>query len=107
MNDGLTKLGVTRVVGSGCKCSGSSKLAYSYSLPTGLDIGIIEHLAQFGQSSTSFEKQAILKIETQDFSITGVRRMKQIKFVLKNTNVSHLIDQFENAIAQWLEKRNE
>lgn len=106
MNDGLTKLGVTRVIGNGCKCS-SSKLTYSYNLPIGLDIEIVECLAQFWQSSTSFEKQAILKIETQDFSIIGIRRMKQIKFVLKNTNVSHLIDQFENAIAQWLEKRNE
>ncbi|MFA5048435.1 MAG: hypothetical protein WC516_05440 [Patescibacteria group bacterium] len=106
MNSTLSKLGVNRIVGNGCKCS-SLQLTYSYSLPYGLDIGIVEYLAHFGKSSTSFEKQAILKIETQDFSITGIRRLKQIKFVLKNGNVSHLIDQFENSIVQWLEKRNE
>lgn len=105
MNQELTKLGVSCIIGSGCKCS-SSKLTYIYNLPLGLDINIIEHLALFGQSSTSFEKQAILKIENTDFSIIGVRRLKQIRFVLKNTNVSHLIEQFETALLQWLEKRN-
>lgn len=101
----LQKMGVNKVIGGGCNCS-SSHSAYTYILPFGLDSGIIEPMSQFGNSSTSFEKQALLKIENQDFSIVGVRRLKQIKIIIKNPNVSHLIDKFEEAIVQWLEKRS-
>lgn len=106
MNALLKQLGVSRISGEGCRCS-SFNMTYTYNLPIGIDSNIPKYLLVFGESSTSLDRQAILKIENQDFSITGVKRLKQIKLIIKNINISHLVEQFEDALAKWLEKRME
>lgn len=101
----LERAGIIKTIGDSCKCS-SSVITYSYKLPLEIDISLVDFLSDFGASSTSIKKQALLKIENKDFSITGVRRLKQIKLVIKNNNSNHLVIKFEESLLKWLEKRN-
>ena len=102
----LEKFGVSRTIGNSCKCSNST-ITYNYKLPCEIDTNLEENLLEFfGRSSTSIKKQALLKIETRNFSITGVRRLKQIKLIIKNNDSNHLVEKFEQAVLNWLEKRN-
>ena len=103
MNEQLTKLGVTRVISDSCNCNSPFKV-YTYTLPRGVDVGIVDCIKPIGTSSTSFERQAILKIENKDFSITAIKRLKQIKLLIKNSANVSVIEQLEDVLVQWLEK---
>jgi hypothetical protein len=43
-----------------------------------LDENIIQFLSNFGKSAVDFNKAALLKIENQDFSIVGIKRLKEV-----------------------------
>lgn len=100
----LQKVGILRVVGEGCNCS-SRQQSYSYTLPSIIDDDITKYLEVFGKPSLSLSKNAILKIENQDFSITGIKNFKQIKLILKNSGIEILVNNFENALISWAESR--
>jgi len=100
----LQKLGVSYVVGNACKCS-TSQMAYTYKLPYVLDLKIEKPFSSFGKSSTSLQKQSIMKIENENFSITGIKGLKSIKLIIKNPEFNYLVEEFENALIMWLETR--
>ena len=100
MNKDLQALGVNYTTGNDCKCN--NKISYTYNLPQSVDLKIIKYLEVLGNSSTSLQKQAILKIDTDEITITAIKRFKNIKLVIKKPEYNYIIDKFEEAILNWL-----
>ena len=101
MDNQLKKLGVVRLNPKNCPCGHN---AYVYRLPVKLDNPIIAFLAHMGKPAFSFEKTCLLKIENKEFAITGVKRLKEIRFSLKKPNQAHLITVFETALIKYVEQ---
>lgn len=100
MNKDLQALGVNYTTGNDCKCG--NKISYTYNLPQSVDLKILKYLEVLGSSSTSLQKQAILKIDNDKITITAIKRFKNIKLVIKNIEYNYIIEQFEDALLSWL-----
>ena len=98
----LISFGV-KVFQSSGGCCGGSRSTTAYSLPMKLDIDILPFLEEFGTSKPSFEKTGLLKIENKNFAITGVRKISQIRFVIKNKEYVEIIEKFEERLSQYID----
>jgi hypothetical protein len=107
MRQSLKILGVNVITGSGCKCNPNSNADHNYTLPRELDGTIYTYLATFGTPTLTLERNSMLKIENADVSIMGIRRARGIKLTLKNVNKLNLVDVFEIALENWLERKKE
>ncbi len=97
----LSLKGVKNIIEKGCSCNNS--MIYNYSLPFFLDETISKYLEPYGKSALSFEKNAMIKIETKEYSIVAIKRLKNIKITIKNSN--SIIEEFENSLLKWIESR--
>ena len=86
-----------------CQCG---KKALVYLLPVKLDEKILEFIKHMGKPAFDFKKTSILKIENPNFSISGIRRLREIRVTLKK-DVKGLIDIFEDALIKYIEKVKE
>lgn len=86
-----------------CQCS---QTAFIYTIPIKLDEKIVKCLTHMGRPAFDFKATSILKIETPDFAITGVRRLREIRFTLKK-QVKGSLDIFEDAVIKYLEVSKE
>ena len=102
MLDQLKKLKVRFKVRSGCSCSKRS-LVYTYILPVRLDESIVGALKSFGKNCRPFNKTRMVKIETPDYSIMGIDKLKEIKLTFKKSkNVAEVVRRFETALAAYV-----
>ena len=106
MNQDLKKFGVIHRVVQGCKCS-KSFLTYIYTIPIQLDENIVNFMSKFGNLAVDFNKTALLKIENQNLSIVGVKRLKEVKLILKNNKDIGIIDSFEKSLAEYVKLKKE
>ena len=86
-----------------CQCGQNS---YIYMIPTKLDENILNYLSQFGNPAFDFKKTSILKIENQNYSITGVRRLREIRLNIKN-EIKGFLDLFESALIDYIKNIGE
>jgi len=82
-----------------CKCG---QKAFIYTIPNRLDETIIQFLSSMGEPAFNFKQTSILRIENENFSITGVRRLKEIRFTIKKES-KEILNIFEDALIQYLE----
>jgi hypothetical protein len=75
-------------------------------IPVRLDEKIVPFLALLGKPAFDFKKTSILKIENANYAITGVRRLREIRFTLKKESRGTL-DIFEDALIQYIESLKE
>jgi hypothetical protein len=65
---------------------------------------VISFLQPLGIPAVSFEQTSLLKIENNDFSITGIRRMSQIRLTIKKEEKrEEIVDTFEEVLAKYIE----
>ena len=96
----LSELGVSfRKSGGCCKLPGSG----IYSLPMRLDVDIIPFLQPYGQPAVSFEQTSLLKLENSEFSLTGVRKLKQVRLTMKKKDRLDIADVFEDILIKYVE----
>jgi hypothetical protein len=100
----LEELGViVKDVKSGCKCSEGSRI---YTLPRSVNFSlgpIIEK--HFGKLAVSFEKTGLLKVHRDTFIITAVRKLKQIRFMLRKNEGINFVGELEEAIVEYMENK--
>ena len=104
MQDSLETVNIKKRSVKGCRCLGT---AFVYTLPFGLGPEALQYLQAMGTPAVSFEKTSLLKIENADFSITGIKRLKDVRFTLKDTEKTELITVFEDNLIKYAESHNE
>ncbi len=75
-------------------------------MPIRLDERIVKFLIPLGVPAFDFKKTSILKVETPVFTITGVRRLREIRFTLKKEKKG-ILDIFEDALIKYIESTKE
>jgi hypothetical protein len=73
-------------------------------LPIRLGTEILNFLKVLGNPALSFEKTSLLRIENTDFAITGVKRLKEIRFSIKKNEKAYMQQIFEEALIKYIEK---
>jgi hypothetical protein len=102
MLDKLKKLKVRLKVNSGCSCK-KGGVTYTYILPVRLDKTAVEAMKSFGKNIRPFHKTRMIKIESPDYSIVGIDKLREIKLIFKNTkNISQIVRRFEEALAAYV-----
>jgi len=71
-----------------------------------LDVDILPFLTDFGTPSPSFTKTSLLKIYNKQLAITGVRKMSQIRYVVRDKDGETLRDKFEEKLIEYVEWYN-
>ena len=104
MQDSLETVNIKKRSVKGCGCLGT---AFVYTLPFGLGSEALQYLQAMGVPAVSFEKTSLLKIETIDFSITGIKRLKDVRFTLKDAEKTELITVFEGHLIRYAKSQNE
>jgi hypothetical protein len=84
-------------------CACFTGTGFVYSLPIELQPTILSYLSNLGSPSISFEKTSLLKIENPDLIITGLKRLKEVRFSLKDTNRIDLLQIFEEDLVKYVE----
>jgi len=76
--------------------------SFAYDLSVRLDEGILPFVELLGESAIPFQRTSILKIEGPDYVISGIRRLKEIRLMLKKGADEEIIERFEEALLGWL-----
>lgn len=100
-DDQLKKHGIRRRTDKGCNCNNKS---FIYNLPKKLDERIVPYLKGLGHPAFDFKQQAILKIENSNYTITGIRRLKEIRITIKKKQHIGVLDLFEKALICYLQE---
>lgn len=95
----LEQYNIFRRYSENCQCGQG---IFIYTIPIKLDEKIVDFLKDMGKPAFDFKKTSILKIENPIFAITGIRRLKEIRFILKK-GVMSILDIFEDALIKYLE----
>lgn len=103
MIDELKQLGVKHRISKGCKCN-NSYITHMYTLPKGLDANIVKHLTSLGNPALPFSRVSLLRIENKNYSIIGVKRLKEVKIILKTNEDDNIISQFERSLVNYLKE---
>lgn len=99
MSPDLASYNIKKMTTGSCPCG---HLQWKYRLPIKLDVNILPYLKQLGVPAHNFHKEHLLVIEHQDYSITGIKRIREIKFTLKNKQSTHFQDIFENSLIEYI-----
>jgi len=99
MSDSLQSVNIKKRSVNGCGCQST---AFVYTLPVGLGIEILSYLQKLGTPAVSFEKTSLLKLENADYVITGIKRLKDVRFTLKNSEKTDFIDVFEEVLIKYI-----
>ena len=100
----LVLLGVKISNISGGSCCRDKQNTTAYFLPMKLDIDILPFLKDFGDPKPDFKTTGLLKIEMSDFAITGVRKICQIRFILRNKNNTEVAEKFETKLIEYIKQ---
>lgn len=101
----LQELGIKKAVGDGGGCCKNKQKTYIYSLPIRLEDDVIPLIQAYGKLVFSFEKTSLLKIETKEFSIIGIRLMSQLRLTLKDLTRTDIVESLENTIIKYVTER--
>lgn len=79
-------------------------VTFAYDLPVRLDEGALPFLEPLGKLTLPFGKTSILRLECSSYTITGIKRLKEIRVILKAGTTEKDILPFEAALENWLSK---
>ena len=82
----------------------SGCVTFAYDLPVRLDESILPFLLPLGKLAFPFGKTPVLKLECPGFTISGIRRLKEMRVVLQKGTVEQDVSAFEEALGNWLSK---
>lgn len=95
----LSDAGISRKGAGDCPCGGNILV---YRIPIRLDGKILEYLKPMGEPAFDFEKSHLLRIENPAFIISGVKRLREVRFVLKNKEITANVEYFEQLLADYV-----
>lgn len=82
----------------------SGCVTFAYDLPVRLDEGILPFLEPLGRLAFPFLKTSVLKLECPGFTVSGIKRLREIRVVLKKGTSERDLLAFEEALENWLAK---
>jgi len=80
-------------------------VTFAYDLPVRLDESALPFLEPLGKLTLPFGKTSILRLECAGYTVTGIRRLKEIRAILKAGTIEKDILPFEAALDSWLSKQ--
>jgi len=80
----------------------SGCVTFAYDLPMRLDEGILQFIGSLGKLAFPFDRTAVLKLECPAFTVSGIRRLREIRVVLKKGTTEKDLLVFEEALGNWL-----
>lgn len=80
----------------------SGCVTFAYDLPVRLDESILPFLQPLGKFALPFEKTSVLKLECQGVTISGIKRLREIRAVLQKGSTEKDLQAFEEALGNWL-----
>jgi hypothetical protein len=83
----------------------SGCITFAYDLPVRLDESILPFLQPLGKLALPFEKTSVLKLECPGFTVSGIKRLKEVRAVLKKGTIEKDLFAFEEALDNWLSSR--
>lgn len=96
--DPLTENNIKKRSIKTCQCN---NLSYIYIIPNKIDDSIVSFFETLGSPAFDFKKTSILKIETPEFAITGIRRLKEIRLTVKKVD-SDIVNKFEAVLLDYV-----
>jgi len=100
----LLKSGITKIEKKGCSCN-KTYLTLIYKIPIKLDVDIVGFLSSLGKPSVPFRKTSVLKIENGRYSISGIKRLREVKFILKKSRDDNALIEFENGLVNYVNSK--
>lgn len=80
----------------------SGCVTFAYDLPVRLDESILPFIEPLGKLALPFGKTPVLKLDCPGFTISGIKRLREIRVVLKKGTIEQDIIPFEQALDSWL-----
>lgn len=82
----------------------SGCVTFAYDLPVRLDESILPFLALLGRLAFPFDRTSVLKLECPGFTVSGIKRLREIRVVLQKGTTEKDLLAFEEALENWLAK---
>lgn len=79
-------------------------VTFAYDLPVRLDESILPFLEPLGRLAFPFDRTSVLKLECPGFTVSGIKRLREIRAVLQKGTVERDLLAFEEALDNWLSK---
>lgn len=81
-------------------CQGRVTIAYM--LPIRLDSSILPHIQPLGRLALPFDQWRILRLECQGYTVTGIKKMKEVRVSLDDGTSEDDLRLFEEGLAKWI-----
>lgn len=95
----LFDAGILKSVAGGCACGGSK---FTYRLPVRISESILPLLLEFGEPAMDFATSHLIRIHTEKYKINGIKRLKDIDFLLKDPDSYEFQEKFEEALVSYV-----
>lgn len=96
----LADVGILKSAAGGCSCGGSK---FTYRLPIRISEEFFSALLQFGNLNSDVATSHLVSINTPDYKISAIKRLKDIEFTLKRQDAASLQQAFENALINFVQ----
>lgn len=81
-------------------CQG--RITIAYVLPIRLDASILPHIQHLGRLALPFDQWRVLRLECQGYTVTGIKKMKEVRVSLDDGASEEDLVPFEEALAEWI-----
>lgn len=100
----LKQAGINKRQKRGCRCN-KTYMTLVYKLPIKLDADIVPYISVLGTPAVPFNNASVLKIETKKYSISGIKRLKEVKFILKKGMDEPSLQAFEAGLIEYVNSK--
>ena len=76
---------------------------FAYRLPVRLDSSILPFIQPLGTLALPFDKWRVLRLECQGYTVTGIKKMKEVRAALDKDGSEEDLRPFEEALGNWIE----
>lgn len=96
----LSDVGIFKTAAGGCSCGGSK---FTYRIPIRITDRVLPLFLEFGEPSSDIATSHLIRINTPQYKITAIKRLKDIEFTLKRQDAVATQEAFENALINMVQ----
>jgi hypothetical protein len=78
-------------------------VTFVYMLPLRLDATLLPYLQPLGELGLPFDKWRVLRLNCKGYTITGIKKMKEVRATLDEGTAEEALRPFEEALARWID----
>jgi hypothetical protein len=80
----------------------AGRATFAYRLPIRLDSSILSFIQPLGALALPFDQWRVLRLECQGYTVTGIKKMKEVRAVLDKNGSEEDLRPFEEALERWI-----